>query len=194
MIGIVRAIISIIVAVMIQGGVSGVVESPPEDAVTEFMTALTSGNEQVLERYVDNEYVNFLLNVEGKEKTVKRMNQALFKNLEYEIDKSAQKGGVAVVKVRVKTNDFRDVLEKYEEASYQYVMDNLYEDKVIDKKKLNAKCLDIYVDQIEKDAEEEVSLKKTLYFPMIDDGYGGWKLLIDNKIMKALMGKLAMPD
>ena len=66
MIGIVRAIISIIVAVMIQGGVSGVVESPPEDAVTEFMTALTSGNEQVLERYVDNEYVNFLLNVEGK--------------------------------------------------------------------------------------------------------------------------------
>ncbi|MBQ6495851.1 MAG: DUF4878 domain-containing protein [Firmicutes bacterium] len=194
MIGIVRAIISIIVAVMIQGGVSGVVESPPEDAVTEFMTALTSGNEQVLERYVDNEYVNFLLNVEGKEKTVKRMNQALFKNLEYEIDKSAQKGGVAVVKVRVKTNDFRDVLEKYEEASYQYVMDNLYEDKVTDKKKLNAKCLDIYVDQIEKDAEEEVSLKKTLYFPMIDDGYGGWKLLIDNKIMKALMGKLAMPD
>lgn len=193
MVAFIRAIISIIVAVMIQGGVSGVVETPPADAVNEFMQGLMDGNDQVLERYVDNKYVNFLLNVEGDEKTTDRMNKALFKNLEYKIEDTAQKSAVAVVEVAVKTNDFSDVMEKYEDASYDYVVENLYDEDITDKKKLNAKCLDIYVDQIEKDAKKEASVEKKIYIPMISDGYGGWKLLIDNHIMKILLGKLAMP-
>ena len=63
-----------------------------------------------------------------------------------------------------------------------------------DKKKLSKECLEIYVEQIEKDAKAEPSLEKTIYLPMINDGYGGWKMLLDDKIMKALMGNLAMPE
>jgi hypothetical protein len=72
-------------------------------------------------------------------------------------------------------------------------MNNLYDDKVTNKKQLSKKCLDIYVDQIEKDAKKETSLEKKIYIPMIEDGYGGWKLLLNKGIMKNIMGKLAIP-
>lgn len=192
--GFFHAILSIIVAVMIQGGVSGAVDTPPEDAVTEFMTGLTTGDEDVLARYMDNEYVNFIIHVEGDEKTTDRMVAAIFENFEYEESGTAEKGRSAVVKVKIKTNDFSKVMNAYDKASYKYVMDNLYEDEVTDKKKLNAKCLDLYVEQIERAAEKKPTEEKTLYMPMISDGYGGWKLLIDDEQMKAIMGNLAMPE
>ncbi len=194
MVGFFRAIIAVIVAVVIQGGVSGVVETDPADAAAAFLDGIKTCDEQVLNTYMDNEYVNFLANVEGDEKTTDRMVAAIFKNLEYKASDVATKRSVAVVKVHVKTNDFSKVMDAYDKASYKYVVDNLYDDDIGDKEKLNAKCLDIYVKQIEKKAEEEATLEKDIYIPMVSDGYGGWKLLIDDKIMKALMGNLAIPE
>ena len=193
MVGFFRAIIAVIIAVMIQGGVSGVVETDPADAVTEFMNGITTGNEEIMNTYMDNEYVNFLANVEGDEETTGRMVDAIFKNLEYKTVKTAQKRGVAVAKVHVKTNDFSKVMDAYDKASYKYVVENLYDEDIADKEKLSAECLDIYVQQIEKAAKKDASVEKNIYIPMISDGYGGWKLLIDDKIMKTLMGNLAMP-
>ena len=165
----------------------------PEDEVADFMAGLMANDSQVIERYMDNEYINFLANIDTDDETKARMNKALFKNLKYEIEDSVQKGGAAVVEVRLYTNDFSDVLQKYKDASYEYVMNNLYDDKVTNKKQLSKKCLDIYVDQIEKDAKKETSLEKKIYLPMIEDGYGGWKLLLNKGIMKNIMGKLAIP-
>ena len=194
MLGFIRAIIAVLVAMMIQGGVSGAVETTPTEAVDDFMAGLTACDEQVIERYLDNEYMNFLVNIEADDKTKARMTAALFKNFSYEIEDMAQKGGAAVVEATVRTNDFSDVMKKYKEASYDYVMENLYDESVTDKQKLNKKCLEIYVDQIEKDAEKEASLEKKVYIPMIADGYGGWKILLNNKLMKTFLGKLAIPD
>lgn len=193
MIGFIRAITAILIAILIQGGISGAVETTPEEEVADFMAGLMANDSQVIERYMDNEYINFLANIDTDEETKARMNKALFKNLKYEIEDSVQKGGAAVVEVRLYTNDFSDVLQKYKDASYEYVMNNLYDDKVTNKKQLSKKCLDIYVDQIEKDAKKETSLEKKIYIPMIEDGYGGWKLLLNKGIMKNIMGKLAIP-
>lgn len=193
MIGFIRAITAILIAILIQGGISGAVETTPEEEVADFMAGLMTNDSQVIERYMDNEYINFLANIDTDEETKARMNEALFKNLKYEIEDSIQKGGAAVVEVRLYTNDFSDVLQKYKDASYEYVMNNLYDDKVTNKKQLSKKCLDIYVDQIEKDAKKETSLEKKIYIPMIEDGYGGWKLLLNKGIMKNIMGKLAIP-
>ena len=193
MIGFIRAITAILIAILIQGGISGAVETTPEEEVADFMAGLMTNDSQVIERYMDNEYINFLANIDTDEETKARMNEALFKNLKYEIEDSVQKGGAAVVEVRLYTNDFSDVLQKYKDASYEYVMNNLYDDKVTNKKQLSKKCLEIYVDQIEKDAKKETSLEKKIYIPMIEDGYGGWKLLLNKGIMKNIMGKLAIP-
>ena len=193
MIGFIRAVIAILIAILIQGGISGAVETTPEEEVADFMAGLMANDSQVIERYMDNEYINFLANIDTDDETKARMNKALFKNLKYEIEDSVQKGGAAVVEVRLYTNDFSDVLQKYKDASYEYVMNNLYDDKVTNKKQLSKKCLDIYVDQIEKDAKKETSLEKKIYIPMIEDGYGGWKLLLNKSIMKNIMGKLAIP-
>ncbi len=193
MIGFIRAVTAILIAILIQGGISGAVETTPEEEVADFMAGLMANDSQVIERYMDNEYINFLANIDTDEETKARMNKALFKNLKYEIEDSVQKGGAAVVEVRLHTNDFSDVLQKYKDASYEYVMNNLYDDKVTNKKQLSKKCLDIYVDQIEKDAKKETSLEKKIYIPMIEDGYGGWKLLLNKGIMKNIMGKLAIP-
>lgn len=193
MIGFIRAITAILIAILIQGGISGAVETTPEEEVADFMAGLMTNDSQVIERYMDNEYINFLANIDTDEETKARMNEALFKNLKYEIEDTAQKGGAAVVEVRLYTNDFSDVLQKYKDASYEYVMNNLYDDKVTNKKLLSKKCLEIYVDQIEKDAKKETSLEKKIYIPMIEDGYGGWKLLLNKGIMKNIMGKLAIP-
>ena len=193
MLGFFKAMIAAIVAVMIHGGVSGVVDTEPQEAVADFMAGLTEGNTQVMERYMDNDYVNFLVNAEGDEEVIGRMDKALFENMEYKVTDTAAKGNVAVAEVQLTTNDFSDVMKNYEKTSYKFVMDNLYDDKVTDKKKLNKECLEIYVKEIEKDANEDPSLNKEVYIPMVGDGYGGWKLLLDDKIMKSIMGDLAVP-
>jgi len=193
MVGFIKALTAVIIAMMIQGGVSGAVETTPEEAVSDFVTGLMAGDEQIVERYVDNEYINFLANAEADDETKVRISKALFKNLKYDIEDTAQKGGAAVVEARISTNDFSDVMDEYKEASYSYVKENLYDEDITDKEKLSAKCLDIYVDQIEKDAEEKASLEKKIYIPMIEDGYGGWKLLLNDDIVKTLMGQLSIP-
>ncbi|MFQ7472862.1 MAG: hypothetical protein ACLRLX_01490, partial [Anaerovoracaceae bacterium] len=74
-----------------------------------------------------------------------------------------------------------------------YITDNLYSDDIGDKDALNAECLDIYVQQIEKAANREASLETVVYIPMADDGYYGWNLLLSDEVMKILLGGLEIP-
>ena len=98
---------------------------------------------------MDDSYVNFITNVQGDDAVVERMNEALFRNFSYKIEKIKTRDDVAVAKVSITSGDFSNVLSGYESASYEYITDNLQSDEIADKDYLNAKCLEIYVQQVE---------------------------------------------
>ena len=190
---ILSGIICTVLAAVMQSASVGSVAVAPEDAVHEFMDGLTSGNREIVVRYVDNEYVNMLENT-GDSETRDDLYKALFRDFSYEIVDSATKNDVAVAKIVVTNRDFSKVREAYDEEAYAYVTGNLYDENVTNKKKLAAKCLDIYVDQIE-DASQNAKVKeKTIYLPMRSNGYYGWEVLIDDKIMKRILGGLKIPE
>ncbi|MDD6310883.1 MAG: DUF5105 domain-containing protein [Firmicutes bacterium] len=186
-------IIAFILSASLSLGISTSMEQAPADAVNEFMSGMISGDDAVTEIYLENKYVNFLENVKGDENLVKKMNEAIFKNTSYEIEDIATKGNVAVAKVKVKTNDFSKVMDKYDDASYDYVMNHLYEDKISNKKKLRKECFRIYVEQIVKTSNKKPKQEEEIFIPMSGDGYGGWEILLTDEVMEALMGNLQIP-
>lgn len=190
---IVKLILTAIIPVLMQVGVINTVSSTPQEAVNTMMDGLKTCNEQELEKYMDNTYVNLLMNLQGDEKVVDRMYAALFENFQYEIVEIAQKNDVAVAKVAITGNDFHKVLKAYDKSSYDYVMKNLYTEDIADKKKLNGKCLDLYVKEIEKAAKKE-PVEETIFIPLADNGSYGWNVLLSDELMKEILGDLALPE
>lgn len=191
--GIINTILSILLAAAISGGASAMAEVEPQEAADAFFRDLASGNDQVAMAYVDNKYVNFLENVKGTDEEMDNLEEAVFRNFSYEITDSASKNDVAVVKVTVRNCDFSGVMEDYKKESYEYVTENLYSDDVVSKEKLNKKCIDIYLDQVEKTAEGDANYEAEIFLPMEEDGYGGWRILLSDEIMKEVLGKLEIP-
>lgn len=189
-----KEIITIIIAIIMQNGVSGTVSTTPDEAIQDFLEGVRTQQQEVLDKHMDNTYINFLSNIQGDEAVVDRMQEALFRNFSYEIEDIGEKNNVAVAKVSIRTNDFSQVLSKYETASYKYVMENLYTDSIGDKDALNAECLDIYVQQIEAAANEDTSEAKTVFIPMIDNGHYGWNIVVSDELMVILLGGLQVPE
>ena len=191
--GIINTILSILLAAAISGGASAMAEVEPQEAADAFFRDLASGNDQVAMAYMDNRYINFLENVKGTDEEMDRLEDAVFRNFSFEITDSAAKNDVAVVKVTVRNCDFSGVMEDYKKESYEYVTDNLYSDDVVSKEKLNKRCIDIYLDQVEKTAEGDANYEAEIFLPMEEDGYGGWRILLSDDIMKEVLGKLEIP-
>ena len=191
--GLLGKIVSILIAAAISGGASAMSEVEPWDAADAFFQDLSAWDKQTTMTYMDNKYVNFLENVKGTDEEMDRLEEALFRNFSYELEECATKGEVAVVKVKVRNCDFGKIMDNYKKESYEYVTENLYSDDVIDKEKLNKKCLDIYLDQIEKTAGEEPSYEAEIFLPMEKDGYGGWRMILSDEIMKEVLGELEIP-
>lgn len=189
-----KTILAILISISMQLSVSDAVEVSPQTTADEFLSGITTGDDAVIEQYLDNEYLNFIVNTKGDEDLVKRMNTALFANLSYEIEAVASNEQAAVAKVKITGNDFSNVMKRYKKASYNYTINHLYDEKVTNKKKFRKQCLRIYIEQIEKLSEKEPSLETEIYLPMVDDGYGGWTVLLTDDIMKTLIGDLAIPD
>ena len=166
--------------VLLQGGVANIVSTTPEDAAKDFLEGLKNNEPQVMEKYMDNSYINFICNVEGDEGVVDRMDDALFQNFSYEVDKVASKDDVAVAKVTVTCNDFSQVSAAYDKAAYDFIKSNLY------------KCLDLYVQQIEAASSGETA-ETVIYLPMVDNGYYGWDVLLSDELMQTMLGGLQMP-
>ena len=160
-----------IVTVLLQGGVANIVSTTPEDAAKDFLEGLKNNEPQVMEKYMDNSYINFICNVEGDEGVVDRMDDALFQNFSY---------------------DFSQVSAAYDKAAYEFIKSNLYTDEVADKTALNAKCLDLYVQQIEAASSGETA-ETVIYLPMVDNGYYGWDVLLSDELMQTMLGGLQMP-
>jgi hypothetical protein len=72
-------------------------------------------------------------------------------------------------------------------------MDNLYEKEIGDKEKLNKKCLELYVNEVEKVAEKGKIVENTVVIPMVDDGYHGWNVIMTDELMESILGNLEMP-
>ena len=191
--GIINTILSILLAAAISGGASAMAEVEPQEAADAFFRDLASGNDQVAMAYMDNRYINFHENVKGTDEEMDRLEDAVFRNFSFEITDSSAKNDVAVVKVTVRNCDFSGVMEDYKKESYEYVTDNLYSDDVVSKEKLNKKCIDIYLDQVEKTAEGDANYEAEIFLPMEEDGYGGWRILLSDDIMKEVLGKLEIP-
>ena len=188
-----KTVISIIISIMMQMGVMNMISTTPHESVTDFMDGLKNRETHVMEKYMDDSYVNFIANVQGDKDTVARMNEALFRNFSYEVKEIIEKHDVAVAKVSIKSGDFSKVLSEYEKVSYQYVTDNLYTDDIADKEKLNAQCLQLYVQQVEKAAESGAVLETIVFVPMVNDGYYGWNIIMTDDLMKNVLGNLQMP-
>ena len=191
--GIINTILSLLIAASISGGASAMSETEPWDAADAFFKNISGGDQQTVMMYMDNSYVNFLENVKGTDEEMDALEEAVFRNFSYEIIDSAEKNSVAVVKVRVRNCDFSGVMKKYKKKSYKYVTDNLYSDDVVDKEKLNKKCLDIYLDQIGETASGEPTFEADVFLPMEEDGYGGWRIILSDEIMKEILGELEIP-
>ena len=190
---ILKEILTFIIALCMQTGVAGMVSTTPQEAVNGFLDGLAAQEQQVMEKHMDNAYINFLSNVEGDEAVIERMNEALFANFSYEVEEIGEKNDVAVAKVLIKCNDFSSVNAKYDSASYAYVMENLYSDSIADKDALAAACLDIYVQQIEA-ASGGAVVEREVFIPMIDDGSYGWNIVVSNELMQSILGGLVMPE
>ena len=190
---ILKTVITLLISLLMQSGVVNLISTTPHDAVSDFMDGLKNRDSSVMEKYMDDSYVNFITNVQGDDAVVERMNEALFRNFSYKIEKIKTKDDVAVAKVSITSGDFSNVLSGYESASYEYITDNLQSDEIADKDYLNAKCLEIYVQQVEAAAENVTVLETVVYIPMIDDGYYGWNIIMTDDLMKTVLGNLQMP-
>ena len=194
MVSLIKMIITIMLAVSMQGNISEATEVTPQQAAQDFMSGMVTLQEESLDRYGDNAYVNFLANVSGDEKTVLRMQDALTRNLTFEIEDTEERNDLAVAKVRCSNCDFSGVLEDYEEESYIYVTENLYDEDVTDPDKLAEHCLDMYVSEIETRANKGKTKEFTIYLPMKSNGYNGWTVMLSDEIMADLLGHLAIPE
>ena len=190
---ILKTVITLLISMLMQSGAVNMISTTPEDAVSSFMDGLKNRDSSIMEKYMDDSYVNFISNVQGDDVTVERMNEALFRNFSYKIVKIRTKNDVAVAKVSITSGDFSNVLSGYESASYKYIADNLQSDEIADKDYLNAKCLEIYVQQVEAAADSGAVLETVVYVPMVDDGYYGWNIIMTDDLMKTMLGNLQIP-
>lgn len=190
---IVKTIAAIIIPMIMHTGFFNLVSVTPDEAVQDFLQGLKTQESHVMDKYMDNAYVNFLNNVQGDEEVIDRMNEALFSSFSYEVEKVKQKDDVAVARVVVTSADFSGVLKAYDKASYKYVMKNLYTEEIGKKKYLSAQCLDIYVKQIEKAAQRGRTIETVVFVPMVDDGYYGWNIIMTDELMKSVLGNLEVP-
>ncbi|HIU95583.1 MAG TPA: hypothetical protein IAD25_02600 [Candidatus Copromorpha excrementipullorum] len=188
-----KIIATVVISVMMQAGTESIVATTPREAVLDFMEGLENRDTYVMEKYMDDSYVNFITNVQGDEAVVERMNDALFSGFTYKIEDMAVKNDVAVAKVTITSCDFSGVLDAYNTVSYQYVVDNLYTDDIADKDWLNAQCLELYVEQVEEAAAVGATMETTVFIPMVDDGFYGWNIIMTDGLMSSVLGNLQIP-
>ncbi len=188
-----KIIATVVISVMMQAGTESIVATTPREAVVDFMEGFENRDTYVMEKYMDDSYVNFITNVQGDEAVVERMNDALFSGFTYKIEDMAVKNDVAVAKVTITSCDFSGVLDAYNTVSYQYVVDNLYTDEIADKDWLNAQCLELYVEQVEEAAAVGATMETTVFIPMVDDGFYGWNIIMTDGLMSSVLGNLQIP-
>lgn len=192
---IIKSLSIILIPALMQVGFVANASVEPEEAADALLKGIQTCDQAVMNKYIDNKYINFLQNIETGETEKTAINTALLGDFQYEIIETGmnEEGDAAVVKVKVTNDNFGKVDNKYEDAAHEYIMDNLYSETVKDKKKLNDKCLELYIKELEKAAKGEPDLEQTIYIAMFDDGNYGWNVELSNKNAKKILGNYDIP-
>lgn len=185
-------IIAIIVSICIQLSAIAGVSMTPQECADDFFSGFKTTEEEMMQKHMQNEYINYMSNISTDEVLLERMNKALLTNFSYEILEIGEKNDVAVAKVKVTNTDFSGVMSAYEKVSYDYIMANLYKDEVIDKALLNEKCFDLYITEIENKTKE-VKVENIVYLPMIDNGNYSWNIKLTDDVMSKCLGGIVFP-
>lgn len=192
---IIKSLSIILIPALMQVGFVANASVEPEEAADALLKGIQTCDQAVMNKYIDNKYINFLQNIETGEAEKTAINTALLGDFQYEIIETGmnEEGDTAVVKVKVTNDNFGKVDNKYEDTAHEYIMDNLYSETVKDKKKLNDKCLELYIKELEKAAKGEPDLEQTIYIAMFDDGNYGWNVELSNKNAKKILGNFDIP-
>lgn len=185
---------AVIILILISLCSCGLTLIEPEEIVNDFFQGLKTKNEDTLILYTKNEDINMLLHSKGSDKALDRLYESLFKNFSYTILSTEKNKDEteAVVKAEVSNSDFSKVLKKYQEEAYTYMQENLYSGD-LNKKKLNAKCLSIFADQVEKASEKKKSSTETISITLKKNDNYSWDMELTEEMMEIFMGGLIIP-
>ena len=67
---ILKTVITLLISLLMQSGVVNLISTTPHDAVSDFMDGLKNRDSSVMEKYMDDSYVNFITNVQGDDAVV----------------------------------------------------------------------------------------------------------------------------
>lgn len=189
-----KKIIAILISILMLASFCGcdvsVIE--PEEIVQGFFQAMKEKDEDVLILYTENSDMNTLLHCTGEEEQVARMYDATVKNLSWKIlsVKKSEDKSTATVEVEISNANMGDVLKAYQKEATEYMREVLYDDGITTEK-LNAKCMEIYVEQIEKAAENaDDAVVEVVTINLTKNEDYSWDMEMTDELMKAIIGGL----
>ena len=187
-----KKVVSLLLTLSIILSLFGCTFVKPEEKTEEFLSAIKSGNKDILMGYADNEYINMLVNSSGDEETLNKIYTNLFKNFSYKIISSTidEKTENAIIKVEITNVNFKNVLKNYEKESYDYIVDNLYSSSKTKKSNLNNQCLKILANEIEDAAKSTKTTTQTVEIKLTKNENYSYDLTIDDTLMDTLTGGL----
>ena len=130
---IIKMILSVVIAASMQVSMSDATEVSPQQIAGECMEGIKTMQEETLDRYAGNSYINFISNLEGNEETVQRMRDALLQNFDYTIDEVlVDDGGNAELPKdpKKKGYHFKGWIGKYEDVKEDVTITADWEDAV----------------------------------------------------------------
>lgn len=186
-----KMIAAMLIAILSVSLIGCVKQAPAEETVKVFFDAAKTRDTEELKKYVSHPKINALLHSTGDEKELTRMYTCLFSNFSYEILSVKEGEKEATVEVKVSNVNFQEVFPAYEKKSYDYVVDNLYS-KNIEKQVLNEKCLQIYVDEVERASKSKQTVEQTLTIQLKANDYKKWDITVEDALVEAMTGGLKM--
>ncbi len=194
MVAISNIIVSIIISILASLGMSNIAESTAQDAAVQFLDDMSQGKSEIIEEYEENEYVNYLENILAENESTAGIRDIIYDSLDYEVIETASKNKVAVAKVKIINKDYSKVLEQYEKDSHDFLKKNLYEEDITNKDKLNQRCVEIYAEEVADAANADKNIEREIFIPMEMEGLNSWHIMLNDEVMKALVGNLEVLD
>lgn len=189
----VAALIALIMAASLCG--CSVTIGSPESTVDDFFNALKDKDTETLILYTDNNDINTLLNNTIDEEYMNNIYGDLMRNLSWEITsvKENEDQTEAVVTVEVSNADFSKTLKNYKAAAVDYMMDNLYKEKVT-KEVMQRECENIFAAQVNNTSEKGNNLvTKTVEVNLTKNDTHTWDMEVTKELTKAALGGMKWP-
>lgn len=161
----------------------------PKEEVNQFFNALQTKDQQTLAKYANSPYISILFNSTGGDpKTLETIYENLFKNLSYEIVSTKENKENTIIQLKITNANFKTSFTNYSKKSYDYLMKNLYTNKVT-KEQSEKACLQIFANEIQLTAKTGKKITTTVEITLTkhQDGY---QIELTEKFADAVSGGL----